>query len=132
VIDFEQAKKRLRPERLRPFRIIALLDQAERFRALIEAGSVNQSDLARLYGMTRARVTQILNLLRLHPAVVDYLRGRHFVGHGRAPTERSLRPLVAKPAEAQLEAAQEGLPGFAANWRGQLGRDEPRAVSGSG
>jgi hypothetical protein len=93
-------------------RIIELLDQAERFRSRLSAGDVNQADLARLHGITRARVTQILNLLRLHPVIVNYLRARGYVGFGRAPTERLLRPLVAMPAEGQLRAAEERLAGF--------------------
>ena len=93
-------------------RIIELLDQAERFRSRLSTGDVNQADLPRLHGITRARVTQILNLLRLHPVIVNYLRARGYIGFGRAPTERLLRPLVTMSSEAQLRAAEESLAGF--------------------
>ncbi|MCB9558131.1 MAG: hypothetical protein H6707_18595 [Deltaproteobacteria bacterium] len=115
VIDLNRERRRRdrRPSAMpHQHRIIELLDQAERFRSRISAGDVNQADLARLHGITRARVTQILNLLRLHPVIVNYLRARGYIGYGRAPTERLLRPLVALSAERQLRAAEEGLVGF--------------------
>jgi hypothetical protein len=38
---------------------------AKKFQNQLEAGSVNKADLARQHGMSRARVTQIMNLLNL-------------------------------------------------------------------
>jgi hypothetical protein len=61
-------------------------------------------------------VTQNLNLLRLHPVIINYLRTQEeggYIGFGRAPTERLLRPLVAISAEGRLhQAAEESLAGF--------------------
>jgi hypothetical protein len=115
VIDLNRERRRRDHKRSampHQHRIIGPLDQAERFRSRLSAGDVNQADLARLHGITRARVTQILNLLRLHPVIVNYLRARGYIEFGRAPTERLLRPLVAMSPESQLREAEKRLAGF--------------------
>jgi hypothetical protein len=63
-------------------RWLALAHQLE---ALREAGQVdNQSQLAALARVTRARVSQIMNLLNLAPDIQDALLHLHSVA-GRAP-----------------------------------------------
>lgn len=59
-------------------------------------------------------MNQLLNLLKLHPEILAYLRACRFVSHGRPPTERSLRPLTVLSTDEQLETALEALPGFRA------------------
>ena len=44
---------------------------ANKFQELLEAGSVNKADLARQHGMSRARVTQIMNLLNLESRIKE-------------------------------------------------------------
>lgn len=64
------------PERIpRVARVLAL---AHHWRALIQSGAVrDQADLARLVGVSRARVTQVMNLLWLAPDIQEtVLRGR--------------------------------------------------------
>jgi hypothetical protein len=73
-------------------RVLAL---AHHWQGLIRAGVVrNQAELARLVGVSRARVTQVLDLLRLAPviqaAVLDTTRDRTW-------NERSLRALAQEP-----------------------------------
>jgi hypothetical protein len=53
---------------------------------------------ARVFGLTRARVTQITNLLLLAPAIQEEVLAMPPVTVGRDPiTERTLRPIVAEP-----------------------------------
>ena len=69
------------PERIpRVARVLAL---AHHWRGLIQSGAVrDQADLARLVGVSRARVTQVLNLLWLAPEIQEALLvGSHEVGH---------------------------------------------------
>jgi len=44
---------------------------AKKFQNQIEAGSVNKAELARKHGMSRARVTQIMNLLKLESGIKE-------------------------------------------------------------
>jgi hypothetical protein len=114
VIDFFEAKERLRREERRwePPPIQKTLVLAEEFQRRIAAGAVTRADLARIHGITRARVTQVLNLLRLHPAVVEFLRAQPAGPHARRFTERRVRPLLALDRERQLDEARLLLNGF--------------------
>jgi hypothetical protein len=97
-------RKRLRPKELDKFLappVTKTLALADELRALLETESVNQSQLARRYGMSRARVNQILRLHHLHPAIQDYVRNLRGVGP-RYLTERSLRPLSYLSPQKQL------------------------------
>ena len=47
---------------------------AKEYKKMIEYGEVkNQAELAKLKGISRARVTQILNLLKLDKSIIDNL-----------------------------------------------------------
>ena len=51
-------------------RVVELLRKAIEWRALLESGdAANQTDIARKEGITRARVTQIMGMLRLAPEI---------------------------------------------------------------
>lgn len=73
VLDLGEARKR-RDRKAVPRRssrkLLELLDRAEAWHRELTRGSVNQSGLAHRHGITRARVTQVLGLLRLHPEIV--------------------------------------------------------------
>jgi len=57
----------------------------------------DQADLARLGQVSRARVTQIMNLLHLAPDIQEDLLFLPRVAEGRDPiTERDLRPIAAE------------------------------------
>ena len=79
-------------------RVARLLALAHRFQGLLDHGVVaNYAALARLAGVTRARITQIMNLLLLAPDVQEEIlfsprtvRGRDVV------TERDVRAVVAE------------------------------------
>jgi hypothetical protein len=76
--------------------------------------SVNQSALARRFGLSRARVTQLLRLHKLHPAIQDYLRNLRGVGP-RYLTERRLRPLSDLAPDEQLAELGRLRPDFYAH-----------------
>jgi hypothetical protein len=58
----------------RPPRIACLLALGHRFDELLRSGAVRDyAELARLSHVTRARVTQIMNLLNLAPDIQEYL-----------------------------------------------------------
>ncbi|MBC7855047.1 MAG: hypothetical protein IAF94_16570 [Pirellulaceae bacterium] len=79
-------------------RVAKLLALAIRFDQLIRDGVVSdQAELARLGHVTRARVTQIMNLLNLAPGIQEQLLHLPRVERGEDPvTERELRPIAAE------------------------------------
>jgi len=78
-------------------RHLALAHEIER---RVRAGELDDlAHAARVFGLTRARVTQIANLLLLAPAIQEEILAMPAVTAGRDPiTERTLRPIVAEPA----------------------------------
>lgn len=79
-------------------RVARLMALAIRFDKLVRDGEVaDYADLARLGYVTRARVTQIMNLLNLAPDIQEVILFLPPVADGRDPvTERHLRPIAAK------------------------------------
>ena len=76
-------------------RIVRLLALAHRWHRLIDEGKVkDQADIARQTGLTRARVTQIMELRWLCPALQDQV----VAGTAELPAERAWRQ-VAVPRE---------------------------------
>jgi len=77
-------------------RVTRLMALAIRFDGLIRDGEVNDlADIARLGHVTRARVTQIMNLMHLAPDIQEALLFLPRVEGGRDPiTERDLRPIA--------------------------------------
>ncbi len=56
-------------------------------------------------GVSRARVTQIMSLLKLHPALQDYVRALGPETPERLVTERKLRKLTSLPLQDQVDSA---------------------------
>lgn len=87
-------------------RVARLLALAHRYRHLVESGGVKDyADLARIVGVSRARITQLMNLLHLAPdiqeAVLDLpltVRGRDVLFEG------DLRPIAATPEWSKQRA----------------------------
>jgi hypothetical protein len=77
-------------------RISRLMALAIRFDRLIQEGHVtDQAELARLGHVTRARATQIMNLLNLAPDIQEDILFLPRTLSGRAPIhERHIRPLT--------------------------------------
>lgn len=98
------ARKKLREGRATPSapvgrvpRVSRLMALAIRFDGLIRSGAVaDQAELARLGHVTRARLTQIMNLLNLAPDIQEEILHLPRVTRGRDLfTERELRPIAA-------------------------------------
>ena len=77
-------------------RISRLMALAIRFDRLIKEGEItDQADLARLGNVSRARVTQIMNLLQLAPDIQEALLFLPRTERGRDPIrEHHIRPLT--------------------------------------
>jgi hypothetical protein len=89
----EQTDPSRTPPPARLPRITRLMALAIKFQDMVDRGEVRDyADIARLGYVTRARITQIMNLLHLAPEVQEeilFLKS--------APSERSLRPLTVQP-----------------------------------
>jgi hypothetical protein len=67
-------------------RVARLLALAHRFEGLIRAGAVaDYAEIARLGYVTRARITQVMNLLLLAPAIQEQVLFLPLTQHGRDP-----------------------------------------------
>lgn len=80
-------------------RVARMMALAIRFDGLIRQGVVtDQADLARLGHVSRARVTQIMNLLQLAPDIQEQLLFLPRIARGKEPIqERELRQIAAVP-----------------------------------
>ncbi|MCE9635860.1 MAG: hypothetical protein K8T90_09160 [Planctomycetes bacterium] len=80
-------------------RVARLVALAHRFAALVESGEVRDyADVARLAGVTRARVTQIMNLLHLAPDIQEAILDLPRTLHGPDPFfEFDIRKIAAQP-----------------------------------
>ena len=75
---------------------------AREYKKMIDKGQVkNQSDLARKLAISRVRICQILNLLKLNPLVVQELEKLGDPLKSKIITERMLRPYVNKSSKEQ-------------------------------
>ena len=100
-------------------RIVRLLALAHHIERRVRSGELDDfAAAARAYGLTRARVTQIVNLTLLAPAIQEEILGMEPVAHGRDRiSERGLRNVVAEPLWGrQLE-----------DWEARLARSGRRA-----
>lgn len=110
-----ERRKWRRSKRIGPPKVVRFLAMAEEFQALLEGGTVrSRAELARRNDLQRARVTQLMGLLELHPAIRDFVRGLGENVPDRAVTERKLKELMPLAHEVQLSVALKKLPGFAA------------------
>lgn len=79
------------------------------FQYLLRSGQVrNRADLARRFDISRARVTQIMDILTLPAPVVDYLSSLPNEDKCRYP-ERRLRTILSLPTEEEQAKAFEEL-----------------------
>ena len=82
------------------------IEQAFEFRRLLDGGVVNsQAELARRFGISRARVTHLRNLLKLPQEVLSLLAGS---GDTRW-SERRLRGVLALPSHEDQVAAVRAM-----------------------
>jgi hypothetical protein len=81
---------------------------AKKFQNQLETGSVNKADLARMHGMSRARVTQIMNLLKLSPEIREEILNLPDKEQ-RFFTERKLRKIAGLSSSQKQILAFEHL-----------------------
>ena len=80
---------------------------AREWKSMLARGEcTSRADLACQLGGTRARVTQVLSLLELAPAVVNSVVALGDPLPGPIVSERMLRPLLKVPAEEQRRLLQ--------------------------
>ncbi len=90
-----------------------MLALAHKIDGMVRAGELRDlADAARAIGVTRARITQITNLLLLAPEIQEAILDLPPVTNGRDPvSERTLRRIVAEPDwNRQLEIWNEVWP----------------------
>jgi len=80
-------------------RVARMLALAHRIDRMIRDGDFRDlTDAAKAIGVTRARMTQITNLLLLAPAIQEEILDLPLVTNGRDPiSERQLRRITAEP-----------------------------------
>jgi hypothetical protein len=70
---------------------------AREYKKIIYSGKVkNQAELARLKGISRTRVTQILNLLKLDKNIIDRLEQNRDPMDKKVISEKELRKIIYK------------------------------------
>jgi hypothetical protein len=113
VIDLAKARKRLRPQQDRPPALLVLLERAEAYQRQLDGGGApSLAYLARANGLTRARVTQVMNLRKRHPAIISYIRAMPEMPRRTWIAEAKVRPMTGLPHREQLSLARKLLPGF--------------------
>ena len=103
VVKVDFGKRRAAPPAQVPTgrvpRVVRLLALAHKIEEKIGIGDLHDSaDAARRVDLTRARVSQITNLLLLAPEIQEAILDLPPVTNGRDPVnERRLRPIAAEP-----------------------------------
>ena len=89
--------------------MVELLRKALEWQALLESGdAANQAAIARREGITRARVTQVMGMLRLAPEIQEHVLSLPDMVRRPAISERALRPIAQlDQAGAQLDAFEQ-------------------------
>ena len=90
-------------------RVVELLRKAIEWQALLESGeATSQAEVARREGLTRARVTQVMGLLRLAPEIQQHILSMPSMVQRPSITERALRRVTRlEQPGAQLQAFQQ-------------------------
>ena len=94
-------------------RVARMLAMAHKIDLMIRTGELRDlADAARTLGLTRARVTQVANLLLLAPEIQEAILDLPLITNGRDPvSERALRRIVVEPDwNRQLELWNEVRP----------------------
>lgn len=77
-------------------RVVELLRKANEWRTLLESGRIgSQAEIARREGITRARVIQVMGMLRLPPEIQEQIRALPDTSGPSTVSERNLRPIGA-------------------------------------
>ena len=98
-----------RPKGPKTPRIVELLRKAIEWQALLKSGeATSRAEVARREGLTRARVTQVMGLLRLAPEIQQHILAMPDIVHRPSISERALRRVTQlEQPGAQLQAFQQ-------------------------
>ena len=95
------------PKQAKTPAVVELLKMAMEWQRQLDAGeAATQAEIARREGITRARVTQIMAMLRLAPEIQEYVLALPEMVGRPAISERALRPI------AQIEDSEQQLAEF--------------------
>lgn len=98
--DDGRSRRRRKP---RPHPAAKTLKRAEAWQAHIDSGRLkNRAAVAEKEGLTRARVSQVLDLLKLAPEIREHILSKPSTNGHRPLSERSLRPLIGLSPSRQL------------------------------
>lgn len=96
------------PMEPKPPRVTELLRKAIQWHSQIESDQIaNQAQIAQQEGITRARVTQVMSLLRLNPEIQEAILAMSDSFSRTHVTEHALRPITQFSAREQVEAFRE-------------------------
>ena len=96
-----------RPKEPQTPRVAELLCKAIEWQTLLESGeAASQAEVAHREGVTRARVTQVMGMLRLAPEIQEHVLSMPDMVSRPTITERALRPIT------QIEEYKEQLAAF--------------------
>ncbi len=105
-----RVRNRRPPKAPRTPRIVELLRKALEWQSLLKSGRVrNQAEIAKREGITRARVTQVIGLLRLAPEIQQHILSMPDVARRPAITERALRSITQLDSPADQKAKFQEL-----------------------
>ncbi len=91
-------------------RVVELLRKALEWQNLLESGeATNQAEIARREGITRARVTQVMGLLRLAPEIQGHILAMPDMIRRPTITGRALRPITQLDGSRQQVAMFQEL-----------------------
>ena len=111
LVNDLKRRKRPKSQSFEPPRIVRLLEQAEQWQRMLASGEARtRSEVAKRAGVSANRVTNLLALLRLAPAILAAIRALPPGTPERMVTERKLRPLTGLPRSEQLQASRRFLP----------------------
>ena len=94
----------------RPAKVAQMLAMAHHLQSKIDQGEIkDRAELARRLGITRARVTQILDMTLLAPAIQKEVLFMEAVDRREPMSERDLHQFARRPAWADQRAAWRTL-----------------------
>ena len=106
----ERKHKSKKPRASKLYRNTVILAK-EWHKAIEKRDFSSQADLSRKLGISRARVTQVLNLLKLDNKVLEKIISLGNPSTSHIVTERVLRPIVNLPAKEQRQRIETILMG---------------------
>lgn len=100
-----------------------LLAEAEEFQRRLDSGqATSRAELARRHGLTRAQVTQIMNLLKLCPEIRDHIASLGPETPERQVTEAGMRVVCGLERDEQVRWARRHLAGFVVGPSAEIGQ----------